>query len=382
MVNRNLIIAVVCAVGLVSGCGGGGGGGGGVRDSFTPPPMAQPSTPAPPPAVDPQTAFSGTQQQGGGVLGRYSGSLADLVGQSSGPVFGSVVQNIYTAGLSSVSAVDTTFTGDRFTLRVSRQNGSSFNLDTDRDVVALVNELTPSTNLVTNRPGAEGYIGGESGGAFTAAGVSVEWSSTDYTDYLAGGYWLHVDTVSNNAEIGAFIDGPAFEDLTHSLPVTGTATYDGRAGGIYLAAAGLDTALPGAFEEGEYDARTRLTANFGTMQIEGTMDDVYLYNVYGITATGQGYENLALQPAPYELSLHPAAIDANGTFWGSNMSMTHPDLTITSTTGLWVGRFSNVNDTAGNPRAVAGTNAVYFNTAGGSETVFTGAFYGATERFP
>ena len=377
MFRRSLIILAV----VVSGCGGGGGGSpmNGMMDTEKPEPMM----PNPGPSADMQTSFSGTKQQGGGVPGRYSGSLADLVGQSSGPVFGSVVQNIYTAGLSSVSAVDTTFTGDRFTLRVSRQDGSSFNLDTDRDVVALTNELTPSTNPVTNRPGAEGYIARESGGTFTAAGASVEWASTDYTDYLAGGYWLYIDTVSNNAEIGAFIDGPAFEDLTHSLPVTDTATYAGRAGGIYVASTAPDAASPGALEEGEYDASARLTANFGTMQIEGTVNDVYLYDVNGIiTATGQSYSNPERQQAPYELSLQPAAINANGTFGGSNMSMTHPDLTITSTTGSWAGRFSNMNDTAGNPRAVAGTNAVYFKTAGGTEAVFTGAFYGATKRFP
>ncbi len=118
------------------------------------------------------------------------------------------------------------------------------------------------------------------------------------------------------------------------------------------------------------------------MQIEGTVDDVYLYDVNGITATGQGYSRPERQQAHYELSLQPVAINANGTFWGSHLSMTHPDLTIISTTGSWAGRFSNVEDSSGNPRAVAGTNVVHFATAGFSQAVFTGAFYGATERFP
>ena len=84
-----------------------------------------PETPATP--VDTQTAFQGTQQ-GGVTLEDLRDSLAALVGQSNDPVFGSVVQNIYTPGLSNVSAVETTFTADRFTLEVSRQDGSSFKL--------------------------------------------------------------------------------------------------------------------------------------------------------------------------------------------------------------------------------------------------------------
>ena len=255
-------------------------------------------------------------------------------------------------------------------------------MDTNRDPTALTQQFGPNdpANPVTNRPGVGGFASRTSGGTYTEASVAVEWSRTDPTDYLAGGYWLYVDGNTHQAELGAFIDGPAFENLTQSLPVTGTATYDGRAGGIYVASAGSDALSPGALEQGEYEASTQLTANFGTMRIAGTIDNVSLYNIVGITATGQGFTSPD-QRVPYVLSLQSAPLNSNGTFVGDQLSMSHPDLNITATTGSWAGRFSNVNDADGNPRAVAGTNAVSFETAGGSQALFTGAFYGATERF-
>ena len=88
-------------------------------------------------------------------------------------------------------------------------------------------------NLVTNRPGAEGYFGRVSNQVVVGSGVAVEWSNTGPTDYIAGGYWLYVDGNTNEAELGTFIDGPAFDDLKLILPVTGRATYNGRAGGVW-----------------------------------------------------------------------------------------------------------------------------------------------------
>ena len=58
------------------------------------------------------------------------------------------------------------------------------------------------------------------------------------------------------------------------------------------------------------------------------------------------------------------------------MSMSNPYFTVTSTTGSWGGKFSNVQDAAGDPRLVAGTYGGRAVTSGGTESVFVGAYYG------
>ena len=355
---------------FLTACGGGGGGG--VMDTMNPRPTQ--------PTVDEQTAFSGNQSQGAAPTAPEPSALFSAFQQTTDPIFGSVVQSVG-VGVSQVIGVDTTFNGDRFTLHLNRQNGTSTTLDTNRDYAILIDEYTPSENPVTNRSAADGYIGRESGGVSTIASVTVEWSSTDSTDYLAGGYWLH-GGASAGIEIGAFIDGPNYEDLTHSLPVTGTATYTGVAGGGYLGLAGTDQIAPaGTLEQGEYSGNVRLTADFGTSQISGRIDNVGVYNVSTYYPNGTSNFDPYTTSTAYGITLSPVPISPNGRFWGPGVTLTHPQANITSSTGTWAGRFSNVNDSAGNPRSVAGTNAAYATTAGGSEVIFTGAFYGATGRF-
>ena len=363
--------AVLCTGLFLTACGGGGGGGRAME--------AMNPTPIPPPSVEQQTAF-GNPDQGSAPAVPTGSALFSAFQQATDPIFGSVVQSVG-VGVSQVTGVDTTFTPDRFTLRLNRQNGASTVLDSDRDYAVVINEYAPSENLVTNRPAADGYMGRESGGVTTITAVSVEWSRTDPTDYLAGGYWVH-GGIDAGIEIGAFIDGPAFDDVALTLPATGTATYTGLAGGGYVGLAGNDQVAPaGTFEQGEYSGSVSLTADFGTSQISGRIDNIGAYNVRTVYPNGLTDFNPYLTSTAYGVTLSPVSINQNGTFWGEGVIVTHPQVTITSSTGSWAGRFSNVDDSAGNPRAVAGTNAAYMATAGGSEAIFTGAFYGATERF-
>lgn len=358
---------------LVLNACGGGGGGSMVRDPIEPP--AQPA-----PTYDTQTAFGAAGNRPTTLLPSRN-VLTGLLRQSN-PAFGSVAMNLYTPGLAPVRSAETTYTGDRFTLSVARQNGSGFTLDTNRHYTEIVDDSSLSTNPVTNRPFASGYIADVTGTRVAAAGASVEWSRTDPTDYLAGGYWLVIDAGLNGVEMGAFIDGSDYSaDFVYDLPATGTATYRGRAGGLYVAAAGSDTLSPGATELGEYEGRSSLTADFGTMRIHGLVDQVQTLNVVGQHANGVSYANPNLDNTDIEMVLHPVPINQNGTFWGSNVEFTSQDYTITSSSGTWAGQFSTVDDSQGMPRAAAGTNTGYAETAGGSRFVLTGAFYGATERF-
>ena len=185
-------------------------------------PMTTP-TPMTPTTVGPAEAFDGAVARTEGAPPIPTDAIGTLL--QSDPQFGSVAQNFYTPGLAPVRDVATSFNGGRFTVNVTRQNGSAFNLDTDRDVVLDVS--TQTQNPLTNRPAVEGLIVAESGGTYTAGAAFIEWDNADFTNYLAAGYWLHVDTNTNAAEMGAFIDGTDF-DMAASVPSLGTATYTGR----------------------------------------------------------------------------------------------------------------------------------------------------------
>ena len=77
------------------------------------------------------------------------------------------------------------------------------------------------------------------------------------------------------------------------------------------------------------------------------------------------------------MELGAAPFGPDGTFAGSDVTITHPSFTA-QTDGSWGGRFSTTDDSAGNPRVVAGTFGGAANTSGESEFTFVGAFFGAT----
>ena len=373
-----LMIALLSLL-LLASCGGGGS-----SSSNLMPSMLSPPTPNQLPATT-QTAFSGIRPQNTNAVAQNGGSLVNLFGQPDNPQFGSVLQ-AYTHNLSNVHGVDTSYDGHRFTLQFNRQDGSSTALDTASDEVYRVNEYTASTNPVTNRPAVDGYIASLSNSAVTATAVSIEWSNTDFTDYLAGGYWIHVDLNTPGIELGAFIDGPNYES-TVDVPVTGTATYNGSAAGFYMVSYGADvvqrnpTFALNTLEQGEYSGDLRLVANFGTNSISGDIRNLDLSYAYALTPNGELHELSDGFLSGYQLALGAAPIHPNGQFVGNSVMLVHPNITFASMGGSWAGRFSTVDDSSGVPRAVAGTHRGYLESAGGTQAMYVGAHYGATERF-
>ena len=330
-----------------------------------------------------QTAFSGSRPSSTNAITQNAQSIPNVLQQSGTTIFGSVVQ-AFTSGVPAVSGVDTSFDGDRFTFRINRQSGGPTMLDTDQDDTYITAEYTPTANVITDRPAVDGYIVRSSGTEVTAAGVSVEWSNTDFADYLAGGYWLHIDTDTPGVEIGAFIDGPDYDSVV-SVPVTGTATYNGRAAGLYITSYGADIAtqtLPtGSIEFGEYAGALMLVANFGTSSISGDIHNIDFFDSYTVTPNGTVVALADDPSSDYVLMFGATPIRQNGQFDGNNITLTHPTANIATTNGSWAGRFSTVDDSSGNPRAVAGTHRGYAATPGGSESVFVGAHYGSTGQF-
>ena len=368
MKNGFRVTALLLAF-LLAACGGGGGGSSGMlSDIISIADDLPPSSSFGEDVVSNQDRLDNTRQAA-----------------TSLPAFGSVTQsrNADVSGITT-DAAETTFTGDRFTLTVTREDGSSFTLDTDTDETDIGN---PGLSEVTGRRSQTGVIAKGDTASIVAAGALVDWQSDDATDYLAGGYWLYIegDIASGNvtgAEIGAFVDGPELSGMPQ-IPVTGTATYDGIAGGIYATRYGSDAvSVPeGTYETGEYLGEIRLTADFSTSNISGMIHSIGFHGAYIQTPNGS-VDSIPDDPqSDYQLLLGSLGINPDGTFRGSGVRLTHPQLNITSTEGTWGGKLSTINDSAGNPRIVAGTHGGAATTSGGSEAAFIGAFYGATPQF-
>ena len=158
--------------------------------------------------------------------------------------------------------------------------------------------------------------------------------------------------------------------------MTGTASYRGRAAGLYAAEYGTDaTVPPGSAEIGEFSGSADLTADFGANTIRGCVgcsDRIRLSGVARDGATGEvaGFDVLS----DYRVEFGATALDrGDATFQGTGVTLSHPDIQVVSS-GHWAGQFSNRPDSAGDPRAVAGAFGGQAATAGGSRAVFVGAF--------
>ena len=154
---------------------------------------------------------------------------------------------------------------------------------------------------------------------------------------------------AGSADMGAFVDGAAYptpNPVNYSLPVTGTATYRGRAGGFYITAFGARSQAPGATEIAEYEGRAALTANFGTMQMSGRVDQVTTSRGFVELADGTQYIS-APGTSDVEMIFRPVPINSNGTFFGDNVEFTSPTIPIVSQGGSWAGQFSTIEDAQG-----------------------------------
>ena len=212
----------------------------------------------------------------------------------------------------------------------------------------------------------------------------VSWNDADPADYLAAGWWLiYPPDVPfrdfESATRGVFLDGPELDPARPpDLPLIGTATYVGGAGGLYTYNYGRDwDELAGSSEYTEFAGTVSLTADFERNRLTGCMgclDPIetapgrHLYPA----VPWQGPDPAAL-PADYDLHF-AASFDAAGAFEDTAITVTHPERTVTQTAGTWRGQFSNVADGDGNPRRVVGSSDVHFAEDDGSSGNFTGIF--------
>ena len=302
------------------------------------------------------------------------------------PAFGSVTQSASRSGASGVSLdrASTTFDGDNFTITVDRQGGNNLELSTVDDIIYL-NDPGPSP-LSSHTTLNDGYVLDYKTSETTIAYSAVSWDDTDPTNYLAGGYWLHGtgDLLSSNLafdEAGAYVDGPEIDTASPpAMPVQGTASYSGSAQGLYATEYGTDTqAVQGSTVIGEYFATIGLTADFAAQTIEGCIGcvgDIEYAGLFTDGATGASYL-FNDSSTDTRVRLGTTTVSSNGNFSSTAVAIESddPDFVITNTSGAWGGRFSNILDASGDPRLVAGTTGGEANTAGGSRSVFVGAYF-------
>lgn len=360
MISARSAAALVSASLLLGGCiegiGLGGGGSGGTTS---------------PTVSDPLPAIAEAQTAGADRSRDASAEAAVAL-----PRFGSVTQSSNSAFGVTTDTASTAFDGNRLTLRIDRRRGSD----------SVLEPVPDGASYIDASPAMAGHSGRFYALAgVTDAGVSVavaytSWDNADPTDYLAGGYWMHLEADLNapdlfELEVGAFIDGPELSG-TPTLPVSGTASYRGSAVGLYAYEYGGGHAQSATHlaDVGQYEGSVTLTANFGANWISGRIDEV---SVSGFRTARDGRETEFHDEAPFaQVALGAATIRPDGRFSNSDVRVVAgAGRVIGPTGGSWGGGFSHIPDAAGDPRLVAGTAGAEWSEPDGSRGAVIGAYF-------
>ena len=202
-------------------------------------------------------------------------------------------------------------------------------------------------------------------------------------DYLAFGVWLHEDADGNDTaddpQFGAFATGGS--PATLAAAITGTATYNGKATGVYTAGESVDY----------FQGDATLTASFGTPPETGADPDTELGTITGminnIFAGGRSMTDVI------HLNDDGSPADGNilaaGTFSGDarmGTATTVDEVTTYTHNGFWSGQFFNgtpddttttdVDESLVAPGSVAGTFGVT-GTVGEGDAAMTRSYLGA-----
>ena len=282
---------------------------------------------------------------------------------------------------------NTEFDGANLRLFVMLEDGTEISVNTTDDVIEELPGATPM-------PGhqAKAWTFQKVTEDTSIAHALVSWNPDDPGDYIMFGWWaLFPDqqppalSFEGSVQYG-IVDGPEIDHgVVPQLPVDGTATYAGPAGGLYSYTAGSGWGEnEGAFVIDEYQGTVTLTADFADRTLRGCVgcvgDLVTQRKHFGVFL-GQDLIDVAAVPRDYELHLASAFIRENGTFERQRITLRHPERTVTRSESLWGGAMSSRQDEDGNPRLVAGFNHIIFEESDGSEGAFLGSFLGLSETF-
>ncbi|MCY4430212.1 MAG: hypothetical protein OXC11_07445 [Rhodospirillales bacterium] len=277
----------------------------------------------------------------------------------------------------------TTFADGVLSIDVRTPDGRTRTLDTVRDFEWTSGLFLPRP-VQPNHSSREWILGDNhyDGRVFLYALVS--WDNADPADYLAAGWWLLYPPdvpiwAFEAATRGVFLDGPELDPANPpDLPLMGTASYVGSMGGLYTYNYGRAWGeLTGSAEITEFNGPLSLTADFDQNRLTGCLGcQASIETAPGrhlAPAVPWGADDPAALPADYDLHF-AASFDAAGAFEDTEITVTHPERTITNAAGTWRGQFSNVPDADGTPRRVVGSTDVHFSEDDGSLGRFTGIF--------
>lgn len=266
-------------------------------------------------------------------------------------------------------------------------NSSQLWVDMDDPVLTrfdrVAREFIPATALFEQRR-VDTLIGYD-GDTTVLAKVVIDWDGDGSSAWLTSGYWLRaagdLDGGVVTSDGGAFVNGAELSDSV-TLPVDGTATYRGPAIARYVSTLGADAAeryggVPGARDSGEMTATATLTADFGAGTINGCIGCEGTTTFEADVVLPDGTKaRFGPIPAPQEIQLGEAVLDATGSFTGEGVEVQSPE--IVSQSGAWGGRFSNVMQN-GVPRLAAGTFGVEVTEQHGGTGAFIGTFVAGAE---
>lgn len=304
---------------------------------------------------------------------------ANIAAATARPAFGSGVtqsSNKNGAGVSTASA-QSSFDGDTYTLRIARRNGSTLLLNSNdhrEDVGA-------ATSIVTDREMTIERLLDYDARSVTAASGAVEFDP-GFGGWMSRGYWVHLtgnwaEGEASDIEVGVYVDGPEFSSSA-SVPVIGSATYEGVASGLVSVKAGAGSR--GILREtGRYYGDFRLTADFSSGLVSGAIHSDAITTFFSFGDGTSGWDSREIDS---RIDLGPTSINSDGSFSGSDVTLTTAFVpNPLPSEGYWGGRFSTIDDSAGAPRAVAGTHGATIPLPGGASITYVGYHFGATDDF-
>ncbi len=134
----------------------------------------------------------------------------------------------------------------------------------------------------------------------------------------------------------------------------------------------------------EYEGAMALTANFASAMLSGCIGcvgDLVTRRAHFGVFLGDEVRDIQAIAADYELQLGETALNPDGTFEASDVTVRHPDRTASDSVRHRGGSVSNVPDQSGNPRLMAGFSSAGFDESDGSEGGFFGTFVCLSEDF-
>ena len=280
------------------------------------------------------------------------------------------------------SGHSTSFDGEVLRIEFEREDGGKERFSALRDRWYAWSWVP----FLPNHSGRRWVMGKTSREGTSIAYALVSWDDDEPTDYLAAGYWMRFDGFRRDydlpiaaADLVMFIDGSEIDPaLPPELPVSGTASYTGQAGGIYTYSYGggwIGYDGPDAGEE--FYGPMTVEANFDDMTIAGCIGcagDLWIERMHLYSVFGRRVDEPPAMPTDYEIRFAPTKIEPEGNFLGEDVTVVHPMRTVTQSSGEWGGSLSNRLAPDGSPRLVAGVASAEFREADGSEGAFNSIF--------